>query len=73
MPVKKLPTFRGYIIDFRLGEFRTDSKGHEPIEFIKFNSEKGKQLFRQLNKEGYTTPPLVLNDQNEWVIDEDEL
>ncbi len=41
--MRKLPTFRGYTLDDRLGEFRKMKLGEVP-EFVPFSSEKGQRL-----------------------------
>lgn len=48
-----LPRFRGYTVDFRLREFRR--VGHDlpyGIEFIPFDSPKGKRLLNAMRKKG---------------------
>ena len=55
MPVRKLPTFKGYTVDVRLREFRKFEPGHLP-EFIAFDSDEGRELIEELRKEGFTTP-----------------
>lgn len=72
MSLKKLPTFRGYTVDNKLGQFRKAETGELP-EFIEFKSERGQELLKQLRQEGYTTPPMVLNDQGRWTTDFEEL
>ena len=44
---RTLPTFRGYTIDARLGEFRSMLWGPLP-EFIDFNSHKGVQILHKM-------------------------
>jgi hypothetical protein len=41
-----LPTFKGYTVDMRLKEFRRAMP--HPLEFIPFNSTKGKKLFAEM-------------------------
>ena len=41
--MRKLPTFRGYTVDERLGEFRKIKYG-KPLEFVPFSSVKGNKL-----------------------------
>ena len=55
MPVRKLPTFKGYTVDMRLREFRKFEPGHLP-EFIAFDSDHGRELIEELKKKGFTTP-----------------
>lgn len=45
----ELPTYKGYTIDFRLGEFRkvTPERG---IEFLPFKDDKGDKLLSELIK-----------------------
>lgn len=45
----KLPEFNGYTIDFRLREFRKVIYGKN-IEFIPFESRKGKKLLRKIER-----------------------
>lgn len=46
--VTRLPTikYKGveYFVDVRLREFRSNVKPFEPIEFVPFESEKGKKM-----------------------------
>jgi hypothetical protein len=52
--MNKLPTYKGYTIDERLREFRKvtyDKQGNPSIEFIPFESEKGKALLFAINLE----------------------
>lgn len=44
----ELLQYNGYFVDFRLREFRTISEGFIPIEFIGFESEKGKEMLKEL-------------------------
>lgn len=44
--MRKLPIFKGYTVDERLGEFRKLEYGKE-IEYIPFSSEKGKLLLAE--------------------------
>ena len=46
----ELPTYRGYTIDKRLGQFRKVIHGCR-IEFIEFDSEEGKELLAEM--QGY--------------------
>lgn len=43
----ELPTFRGYTVDKRLKQFRKVIRGCQ-IEFIDFDSEKGKKLLAEM-------------------------
>ncbi len=45
--VKQLPVFKGYTVDRRLGEFRK-SGYPRPLEFIPFDSPKGKRLLDEM-------------------------
>jgi len=52
--MRKLPNYKSYTIDERLGQFRKvnyDKKGNPSIEFISFESEKGKALLFAMNLE----------------------
>ncbi|MDO8480356.1 MAG: hypothetical protein Q7S65_00915 [Nanoarchaeota archaeon] len=42
-----LPTFKGYTIDERLGEFRRADVERQELEFIPFESDKGMELLRE--------------------------
>jgi len=46
-PVYQLPTFKGYTVDMRLREFRR-AIPDVVLEFIPFNSPKGKELLEEL-------------------------
>ena len=50
--VTALPTFKGWTIDQRLGEFRKVSfvKGQPKMEFVKMSSAKGRKLASIINK-----------------------
>jgi hypothetical protein len=43
----ELPTYRGYTIDKRLGQFRKVIHCCQ-IEFIEFDSEEGRKLLREM-------------------------
>lgn len=43
MPIRALPTFRGYTVDYRLQQFRQIKPG-KPYEFIEFADEEGAEL-----------------------------
>ena len=45
--IYQLPTFKGYTVDMRLNEFRKANSG-ENIEFVPFDSPKGKELLGRL-------------------------
>lgn len=47
---RQLPTFKGYTVDERLGEFRKLEYG-KPPEFISFDSPKGKEMLQDWRKE----------------------
>ena len=47
MSVTVLPTFKGYIVDMRLKEFRRAIPA-VTLEFIPFNSPEGKELLVEL-------------------------
>jgi hypothetical protein len=51
--VTKLPTWKGYTIDERLGEFRkvTIIDGKRDIEFIPFASKKGMRIQYRMDLE----------------------
>jgi hypothetical protein len=43
--IRKLPLFKGYTIDIKLGQFRKISK--EDLVFIDFDSEEGEHLLHE--------------------------
>ena len=45
--VKKLPEFKGYTVDERLKQFRKVDREKPSIDFVDFNSEKGKKLLAE--------------------------
>ena len=49
--VTKLPEFKGYTIDERLKQFRKVDREKPSIEFVEFNSEKGKKLLDEYDKQ----------------------
>ncbi len=44
---KKLVKFKGYTVDFRLKQFRKVNNFNKNIEFVDFESEKGRKLLKQ--------------------------
>lgn len=44
----KLPTYKGYIVDYRLKQFRSQPEDHGIIKFIDFESEKGDELLTEM-------------------------
>jgi hypothetical protein len=48
--VTKLQVFKGYTVDFRLREFRK-AIPDKCLEFVAFESSKGKKLLAQMRKE----------------------
>jgi hypothetical protein len=51
--VTKLPEFKGYTIDERLKQFRKVDHDKPSIEFVEFNSEKGKKLLDEYEDQEY--------------------
>ena len=47
---RTLPEFEGYTVDFRLRQFRRVDREKLKMEFIDFNSKKGKQLLLKHEK-----------------------
>ncbi len=47
---RKLPELEGYTVDFRLRQFRKLDKKKLKMEFIDFNSKKGKYLLLKYEK-----------------------
>ena len=58
MSVTKLPTFNGYTVDNRLREFR--KLYGKRLEFIPFDSRRGRTLLKALQAKGYTTPEEII-------------
>ena len=48
--VRKLKTFKEYTVDLHLHEFRKAIYG-EKLEFVPFNSPKGRKLLAQMHKQ----------------------
>ena len=53
----KLPTYKGYTVDYRLKQFRLVHPGHchcggGEIEFIDFDDEKGDELLAEMIRKG---------------------
>lgn len=76
----KLPTFRGYTIDWRLQEFRRVIRGDDPqIAYIPFRSPKGQRLLRQCfatqaTKEGNGAETIACTrcgDHDSWAVNAD--
>jgi len=44
-----LPQFQGYYVDHRLRQFRSAVPFPEVIEFVDFDSEKGRKLLADMN------------------------
>jgi hypothetical protein len=49
--VTKLPEFKGYTVDERLKQFRKVDREKPSIEFVEFNSEKGKKLLDEYDEQ----------------------
>ena len=50
--VRKLKIFKGYTVDLRLRQFRKVPMSHSmDIEFVEFDSPKGRQLLAQMHEE----------------------
>ena len=47
--VTKLPEFKGYTVDNRLRQFRKVDRSKPSIEFVDFDSDKGKELLNEMN------------------------
>ena len=47
MRIRKLPTFAGYTVDYRLRQFRRFEIGKRP-EIVPFESPKGQRLLSRL-------------------------
>ena len=47
--MRELPTFEGYTVDERLREFRKVDREKCTIEFVPFDSAKGRKLLEKMN------------------------
>ena len=56
--MRQLPTFKGYVVDERLRQFRKVEYGKKP-EFVDFASKRGKKLAEELRAAGAFTTPEV--------------
>lgn len=65
---KQLPTFKGYVVDERLGQFRKLKLGEKP-EFIEFSSQRGRKLQEALWQEGAFTTPETLYEFHDGRIE----
>jgi len=54
--VTKLQVFKGYTVDYRLKEFRK-AIPEKCLEFVAFESSKGKRLLAQMRKEAQWLTP----------------
>lgn len=43
-----LQTYNGFIVDYRLRQFRTQPENHDVIEFIDFTSTQGDELLSKM-------------------------
>lgn len=48
--MRELPTYKGYTVDHRLGEFRRFVPGEIP-EIIDFESDRGQELLAEMTEE----------------------
>jgi hypothetical protein len=67
--VRKLPTFKGYVVDARLRQFRKLKLGQLP-EFIDFDSDRGRKLLEALREQGYTNPEIIFEGGESVRVDE---
>lgn len=44
----KLPTYEGYIVDYRCKQFRSQPENFGIIDFIDFDSERGDELLNEM-------------------------
>ena len=44
---REVSKFNGFTVDFRLKQFRRVDKGNRIIEFIDFDSERGKKILKE--------------------------
>jgi len=62
---RTLPTIRfqgdEYFVDERLGEFRTETPPIRLIEFIPFDSEKGRRIVKALERRSGPRRPFIVN------------
>jgi len=59
----KLQEYKGYIVDYRLHQFRSQPADFGVIEFIDFKSDKGDILLGEMLKAG-----LVPEDKKSYLI-----
>ncbi len=43
-----LPTFNGYTVDLRLGQFRKVNRENKTMEFIEFESDEGRAIIEEV-------------------------
>jgi hypothetical protein len=63
---RRLQTFRGYTVDYRLREFRS-IEYKKPMEFLSFDSPRGQELIREMQAQGLwerTVMPLALKEDD---------
>ena len=58
--VIKLPEFKGYTVDVRLRQFRKVDRSKPNIEFVDFDSEKGKELLNEIKEEEISLNDLAM-------------
>lgn len=56
----KLPTYKGYIVDYRLRQFRSQPEDFGPIDFIDFGSERGDELLAEMIREGLVSDEILV-------------
>lgn len=49
----KLATYKGYIVDCRLRQFRSQPEDYGKIEFIDFSSEQGEEFLIEMIQLGF--------------------
>ena len=48
--VTKLPEFKGYTVDLKLKQFRKVNHEKPSIDFIEFDSDKGRRLLKEMEE-----------------------
>jgi hypothetical protein len=48
----KLQEYKGYFVDYRLKQFRSNVPYPQEIEFVDFDSDKGDKLLAQMIRKG---------------------
>lgn len=55
----KLPTFKGYIVDYSMRQFRSQPPDFGLIEFIAFGSVRGMELLTEMKQRDLLPPEII--------------